>query len=155
MVIRRYREADRPALRAITAEAFRGVCIDQNIERIFGPAGDIHWQERKGRHIDDDVRAHAAGVFVAEDEGEVVGYVTTRLDRWGKVGQVANFAVRRDRQGQGIGRRLIEHALDYFREQGMLLARIETLVQNDRCMDFYPKLGFREVARQVYFAMRL
>ena len=129
--------------------------IDQNIERMFGAIAHTGWQQRKCCHIDEDVRAHAAGIFVAEEDGEVVGYITTRLDRQAKIGYMPNIAVRGGCQGRGIGRKLLEAVLEYFREQGMQLARIETLVQNERCMDFYPRTGFTEVARQVHFAMRL
>ncbi len=155
MTIRKYYEADRQALKDVTVHAFSGVSIDENIERMFGADEPGRWKERKASHIDDDVRAHAAGIFVAEEEGKVVGYITTRLDRGAKVGHIPNMAVHPDFQGRGIGRELIEAALDYFREQGMELARIETLVQNKRCMEFYPRIGFKEVARQVHFAMRL
>ena len=155
MTIRKYRESDRQALKEITAEAFRGVSIDENIERMFGADEPMRWKERKTRAIDDDVGAHAAGIFVAEEEGDVVGYVTTRLDRQAKIGYIPNMAVRGGHQGRGIGRELLESVLEYLRQQCMQLARIETLVQNELCMDFYPRMGFAEVARQVHFAMRL
>jgi ribosomal protein S18 acetylase RimI-like enzyme len=33
----------------------------------------------------------------------------------------------------------------------MRYVRIETLEQNRRCAALYPKLGFREIARQVHY----
>lgn len=155
MTIRKYREADRQALIEITAEAFRGVSIDHNIERQFGEVAHMGWRERKARAIEEDIRAHAGGIFVAEEDGRVVGYVTTRLDRQGKVGHIPNIAVEKGRRSKGIGRKLLEHGLSHFRERGMELARIETLTQNEVGVDFYPRLGFVEIARQVHFAMRL
>jgi ribosomal protein S18 acetylase RimI-like enzyme len=58
-------------------------------------------------------------------------------------------------QGKGLGRRLLEHALEYLRQQGMECARIETLEQNPIGSHLYPGLGFEEVARQIHYAMRL
>ena len=57
--------------------------------------------------------------------------------------------------GRGIGRRLIEHALQHFRGAGLTHARIETLEQNPVGQKLYPSLGFREIARQIHYGMRL
>jgi ribosomal protein S18 acetylase RimI-like enzyme len=58
-------------------------------------------------------------------------------------------------RGQGLGRRLIEHALDYFRREGLAYAMIETMAQNEAGQHLYPACGFVEVARQVHFVKRL
>lgn len=156
MVIRPYRETDRDALKRITVEAFDGVSIDQNIERQLGTIGDRDWTWHKARHIDADVAAAEAAIWVAEDErGEVLGYITTRLDMAAGVGLIPNLAVRAGQRGQGIGRQLIEYALARFREAGLAAARIETLEQNPIGRHLYPACGFEEVARQVHFARRL
>jgi ribosomal protein S18 acetylase RimI-like enzyme len=156
MHIRPYRDADRESLKAITVEAFGGVSIDQNIEACFGAIAGRDWRWRKGRHIDDDISAPGAAILVAEDgDGQIAGYISTRLDREAGIGFIPNLAVRQDERGQGIGRRLIEHALDMFRSAGLELARIETLDQNPIGRHLYPACGFVEVARQIHFAMRL
>ena len=56
---------------------------------------------------------------------------------------------------QGLGRRLIEHALERFRATGMAVAKIETLEQNTMGRWFSATLGFQEIARQIHFAMPL
>ena len=154
-MIRKYRDSDLDALKEITAACFDGVSIDHNIERAFGLIDGRDWQSRKVRHIDADVAANADGIFVAEEDGEVIGYVTARVDHAGKVGWIPNLSVRPEYQRRGIGRRLLRTALDYFRAEGMLLVRIETLEQNEVGMRFYPEMGFKEVARQIHYAMRL
>ena len=58
-------------------------------------------------------------------------------------------------QGKGLGRAMLGHAVAFFRRSGMEVAKIETLEQNPVGQALYPKLGFREVARQVHYAMRL
>ena len=155
MLIRRYHPADLPALKAITTEAFDGVSIDQGIEREFGPVNQRDWRWRKARHLDDDVAREAAGIFVAEDAGQIVGYITTWQDREAGLGHIPNVAVCRSHRGHGLGRQLIEHALAHFREAGLSHAKIETLAQNDVGNHLYRALGFREVARQVHFVAEL
>jgi ribosomal protein S18 acetylase RimI-like enzyme len=45
--------------------------------------------------------------------------------------------------------------LEHFRRNGVECARIETLEQNPIGQHLYPAVGFREVARQIHYAMRL
>ena len=155
MQIRPFQPDDLPILKAITTEAFGGVSIDHGIEQEFGPISGHDWRWRKARHIDDDVRADAEGIFVAETEGRVVGYITTRRDLDAGIGWIPNLAIAAEYRGQGLGRQLIEHALDHFRSLGLTHAKIETLAQNEVGYHLYTSLGFREVARQVHFVAEL
>lgn len=157
IIIRPFREADRASLRAMTAQAFDGVSIDQNIDRILGPVGLRDWQWRKGHHVDHDLEAIGGEIAVAEETEakRAVGYVSMRIDRDAGVGYIPNLVVEAHLRGQGLGRRLIEHALARFEQEGLSIARIETLDQNPIGSYLYPALGFREVARQIHFAMPL
>lgn len=155
MMIRPFQPDDLPELKRITVAAFDGVLIDQGIERLYGEIHGHDWQWRKARHLDDDVARNASGIFVAEIDGRIVGCVTTWLDRDGGIGHIPNIAVDASHRGQGLGRRLLEHALQSFREQGLTHAKIETLVQNDVGQHLYTLLGFREVARQIHLVAEL
>ncbi len=153
MEIRHYRPSDLETLKSITAICFDGVSIDQNIERLYGLVHGKDWRWRKKRHIDDDAEINAAGILVAEVDGRIVGYVTTRVDKAAGIGGIPNFAVLPEFQQRGIGRRLLEEAVAYFTAQGLTYARIETLDQNDVGAHFYPDFGFQEVARQIHYIM--
>lgn len=152
---RSYRPEDLPILREITVESFGGVSIDQAIEQHFGLINGHDWQWRKARHIDQDARRDPEGIIVAEDGGQVIGYVTTWIDREAGIGNIPNLAVRATHRGRGIGRRLLELAIQRFRDHRVPMAKIETLAQNAVGGSLYPALGFREVARQVHFVMPL
>ena len=84
ITIRPYNIADLPRVCAVTVESFDGVSIDRNIERHFGPVGGRDWAERKAREVALDCALQPDGVFVAEADGEVVGYVTCRLDQYAR-----------------------------------------------------------------------
>jgi len=156
MTIRTYTESDREALKDITIACFGPTSsIDLNIEMHFGLTNGKDWAWRKQRQIDSDIDANPSGIFVAEMDGVVVGYVTTGIDRHTKIGAIPNLAVLPAYGQQGIGRALVDRALAYFREQGMELARIETLASNPVGQQFYPSCGFTEVARQIHYAMPL
>lgn len=154
-MIRAYQNADLEALKAITAASFGGVAIDRNIEDKFGIVGGHDWIWRKLRHIDNDVAGeNAQHVFVWEEDGRVVGYVTGRVDHDSKIGWIPNLAVDGAHRSKGIGRKLLEFLLDHFKRQGMECAKIETLEQNSVGSGFYPSLGFEEVARQIHYVQR-
>jgi len=155
MNIRVYRPADLETLRQLTVEAFNGVSIDQNIEKRFGRVNDHDWQWRKARQVDADVSAHVAGLFVAEEEGQIVGFVTTRVDPEAGIGQIPHLVIAAGRRGQGLGKKLIHHALDWFRSLGLTHAKIETLDQNATSQHLFPACGFTEVARQIHYFMDL
>lgn len=150
-MIRPYRAADYDALVAITMAAFDGVSIDQSIERLHGVIAGVGWAERKASHVDADVAANPSGILVWESDGRVVGYVSCRCHPETRIGWIPNLAVEPEHQGEGIGQGLMEAAFDYLRARGMAFVRIETLEQNARCCAWYPKLGFREVGRQIHY----
>ncbi len=153
MTIRSFREDDRDALHRLTVECFEN-SMYVTVEQVFGPLRGATWQSRKLADVDGDLADHE-GVFVAEEEGEVVGFITTQLHPKLGVGHVANLAVSPVHQGKGIGAALLRKALDRFVSAGMTHARIETLEGNMVGRHLYPKLGFREMARQIYYMMAL
>lgn len=153
--IRPYEDADLGVVKEITLEAFDGIAIDQVIEGREGLLRGEDWRARKVRHIDTDVSRETGAVFVAEVDGAVVGYVTSWTDEASGIGHIPNLAVRVAFQGMGIGRRLIDHALDAFRTADMTHAKIETLETNEVGYGLYTSMGFEELARQVHFLKRL
>jgi ribosomal protein S18 acetylase RimI-like enzyme len=157
IIIRPFREADRAAVVTLTVAAFPGVSIDHNVDELLGSVAGRDWRWRKGRDVERDIDSPGTELAIAEDSehAATVGYVTMAFDRETRIGWIHNLAVRADLRGHGLGRRLIEHALSRFRAEGMTVARIETLEQNSIGRQLYPSLGFKEVARQIHYAMPL
>ena len=154
MTIRPFRESDRDALHRLTVECF-GNSMHVTVDEVFGPPKGIGWQSRKIADVNADCEANADGVFVAEEDGEVVGFITTRLDPATGIGHIANLAVGLAQQGRGIGSALLRTALASLSAQGMTHARIETLERNVVGRHLYPKVGFREIARQIYYMTKI
>lgn len=155
VTIRLVRQDDLEELRRITVEGFDGTAIDQRVEQALGLLSGHDWRWRKARHLDEDVAANPEGCFVAEHNGRVLGYITTRLDHASGKGRIPNLAVDAKAQKQGIGRQLIEHAMNYFRREGMSFVMIETMENNSVGQHLYPACGFVEVGRQIHFAMAI
>jgi len=147
--------ADAAAAAEITREAFRGVSIDQAVEQLIGPTAGMSWQEIKANEVRREIARSPRDCFVAKVGGKVVGYVTTHCDRVLLRGEIPNLAVDRRHRGRGIGRKLLNRALEHFRRAGMKQAKIETLQTNPVGQHLYPAVGFREVARQIHYVMAL
>jgi len=95
--------------------------------------------------------SHAASLFVAEVDGIILGIITTSQDQASGIGHIPNLSIAQKFQGCGMGRKLIQQALDYFRQSGMTHAKIETVVQNETGNYLYRSVGFREIARQIHY----
>jgi hypothetical protein len=107
IVIRPFRESDRPILRDMTVAGFEGVSIDHGIDERLGPISGRNWRWRKARDLDRDLDLFGATLAVAEDEqtGVVAGYVTMQCDAETRIGWIHNLVVGSHARGQGLGRR--------------------------------------------------
>lgn len=90
------------------------------------------------------------GCFVAEVDGRRAGIcVATPYEGFGFVGELIVVEAAR---GRGIGRRLLEHALDYLWTCG---ARTVFLDGVPAAVSLYERVGFRRVCRSLRFYGRL
>ena len=86
---------------------------------------------------------HSGRILVARTGPEIVGHL--QLADAGQPGQaeVKNMAVREDRQGQGLGRRLMQAALALLAAEGVTTVRVATAAADIGNLRFYQRLGFR------------
>ena len=86
------------------------------------------------------------GMLVAEDGGEIVGYVAvgraTRLESNRHVADIRGLAVAPDHQGRGLGRALVQAALDAARERGARKVTLRVLAPNTAARALYESCGF-------------
>jgi len=88
-----------------------------------------------------------AAVFVAVDEqnGAIVGSSFVRANQPGLGGHVANaaFMVATSATGQGVGRALGEHAIEWARQAGFAAMQFNFVVStNTRAIALWKNLGF-------------
>ncbi len=88
--------------------------------------------------------------FVWVEQDHVVGNVSLRRTlEWGAF-FVGNVAVHPDWQRQGIGRALMETALEEISAQGGRWVGLEVQADNEVARRLYRRLGFREVGRTLH-----
>ena len=80
-------------------------------------------------------------VLVAVDGERVIGHVQL-VDVPGGV-ELLTMAVAEDRQGEGVGRALVEHAIAACRADGVETLRVATAAASTGNLRFYQRLGFR------------
>jgi ribosomal protein S18 acetylase RimI-like enzyme len=88
-------------------------------------------------------------VFVAEEEGRVVGYVFAALEplSWkelrGPAGFIHDVAVAEELRRSGAGTKLMESAIGWLRERGAPRVLLGTAAANDAAQSLFHQLGFR------------
>jgi len=90
-----------------------------------------------------------AQVFVAENDGEIVGSYTLHPNQSGGGAHVANaaFIVAKHARGQGIGRAMGEHCLDEARRVGFRAMQFNFVVStNESAVKLWQDLGMKIVA---------
>ncbi len=132
-MIRSARPADRAAAEAIVAAAYAIY-----IERIG---------KKPGPMLDDYGRLSAAGaVSVIEEPAGTIAALIVLLPKPDHL-LLDNIAVRPERQGQGLGRRLIGFAEREARQLGHAELRLYTHARMTENIALYRKLGFVETGR--------
>ncbi|MBT4723546.1 MAG: GNAT family N-acetyltransferase [Planctomycetaceae bacterium] len=153
--IQQARASDLEIVIQLTLESFGLVSFESNIESEFGLVNGTSWRDRKADHIRADFADPDGRILLANSDEQAIGFVSIRLNRKTKIGVIANLAVRPAKRNSGVGRKLILAAIDEMKKEAMELARIETLGQNEIGQSLYPNLGFREIARQIYYCQDL
>jgi len=85
------------------------------------------------------------GFLIAEVSHHLAGYVITRLSpwRWGRRrGGITSLAVHPFHLRQGIGRSLMQTALEFLREARVKVVELEVSVENAPALALYRSLGF-------------
>src|ERR1700736_1887697 len=136
MRIRRATDSDRDAIWEIFREvvaAGETYPLDPNISRVDALA---YWFQRN------------AHVYVAENDGEMVGSYTLHANQAGDGSHVANagFIVAKDARGQGIGRAMGEHCLKEARRLGFRAMQFNFVVStNESAVKLWQTLGMKIV----------
>lgn len=127
--IRRALQSDEAPLEAIRAAAFAPVFA--SFRSILGT--EIY--ERAQRHEDEAqagllsslfAQSSEWELFVAENGGELVGFVSLNLNRERLVGEIGLNAVHPKHAGKGYGTTLYEFAVERMKQAGMKVATVAT-----------------------------
>ena len=101
------------------------------------------WRENTFRGL---MRRTDTDLFVAEEDGEVLGYAAC----WTVVDQseLGNVAVAVDARGRGVGRALVDAVVVRVRDRGARELFLEVRESNLGAQKVYRERGFEEVGRR-------
>jgi ribosomal protein S18 acetylase RimI-like enzyme len=94
-------------------------------------------------------------VFVADEDGEVAGYVYAALEplNWkelrGPAGFIHDVAVREESRRTGLGTQLLAAGIDWLREHGAPRVILWTAAPNEAAQQLFRARGFRETMREM------
>jgi ribosomal protein S18 acetylase RimI-like enzyme len=111
----------------------------------------------KGQQIKAHCEQHPEWVYVCEQGGRIVGFVTFRLHHDTKIGVIGNNAVDPDCGLKGIGQEMYRAVRDHFRAEGMIYAKVHTGLDDAhaRARRAYERAGFDIRHENVDYYMRL
>ena len=92
----------------------------------------------------------ANALFLAEDDGSPVGFVTAWLE--GHIAKIGDLYVSEAGRRQGIGRKLVDTVVENLRARGATHLFVNA---NPQALDFYDRLGFREESRSLVLPLEV
>jgi ribosomal protein S18 acetylase RimI-like enzyme len=109
----------------------------------------VGFMSRSDPHLED-----VLGGFVWIESGQVVGNVTLqRLDPYGSRWQLANVAVAKAFRGRGIGRALVEAALERIAERRGTWAVLQVRNDNLTALGLYERFGFEPLTEEAILTL--
>jgi mycothiol synthase len=135
--IRPFRDEDLAGLLALNARAFAEHPEQRGMDRAeFERRASSDWFD-------------PAGLFVAEQGGNIVGFHWTKVDEG--MGEVYVLAVDPDHHGTGLGAALLRRGLDHLADVGVNAVELYVEEENAGALDLYSSAGFAEVGRDVLY----
>jgi len=90
-------------------------------------------------------------VFVAEDEGRLVGFIVFKMER--DYGYIDNIVVSKEKQGKGAGRALVAYVEDIAKSKGCYLIKTDTTENTDgvpwKSYGFWIRMGYEDTGERL------
>ena len=118
---------------------------DVRIETYSGPRVNLRrlFELAEDSAAELDSYIDAGRVLVATSDGEIMGHLQLTGTDDPRQAEIKNMAVREDRQGQGVGRRLIQAAVDLVVAESVTTILVATAAADIGNLRFYQRCGFR------------
>jgi dTDP-4-amino-4,6-dideoxy-D-galactose acyltransferase len=143
--MRRFRPDDLPALKEIAGR------LHTDSRFFFDP----HFSPARSRAmfeiwIETSCLNRDGGVFVAERQQKPVGYVACGIGK-DRAGQIELLGVDTPAQGAGLGRRLVNAALEWFAANRVARVSVVTQGRNVAAQRLYQTCGFTTESLQIWY----
>lgn len=134
-------------------EASVDATLGSPLDRLATPSWDDHHEAV----VREACGSPDASVVVAEDDGTIVGFVASHVHAasagMSRYGEVTVIAVAPECRGRGIGRALLEHAVQELRDTGVPVIMLQTGADQGHApaRALYTAVGFRRLPTAQYW----
>jgi glucosamine-phosphate N-acetyltransferase len=92
-------------------------------------------------------------IYVAEYNGEIIGATTLLIEQkfihdGGKVGHIEDVVIRKEYQGKGVGKKIVNVLLKYAKKKGCYKTILDC---SDELVPFYESIGFKRYSNSMRF----
>lgn len=151
--LREIKQADLPALQALAIETFRQTFAhDNSPQQLAEYFAQVYSLETLKQELANPESLH----ILAEVDGQPAGFLKTN---WGAAQteneldaayEIQRLYVLQEFQGQGIGKRLFEYALEQAQQSGFEWAWLGVWEKNVKAQKFYAKYGFERFSQHAF-----
>ncbi len=109
------------------------------------------FEEKMRYYYSTRIRAGDGIILIASFDDKAVGFIDAHLKERPPIfkqrvqGYIANVFVLPEVRGKGIGRKLVEGAIVWLRDQGALDVELSVAERNESGRSFWQNLGFRDI----------
>lgn len=122
------------------------------IEALWTKLNDLHFsgstyfkehfaQLRFDRRRDKILANESVSVFGIKENQALVAYCVATVN--GGAGEIYSLYVEPDYRGSGVGRQLLDHAVNWLSAQSAETIRVYVAEGNEQALPFYESLGFK------------
>lgn len=116
----------------------------QNLDAVTAieqAANQFPWQRK---HFESSLRAgHTAHIFLNDSEQIIAYYIVQQIV---DEAHLLNICVDPGAQGKGVGRKILEHVIDYAESIPASIILLEVRQSNLRAQNLYSSIGFNEMS---------
>ena len=123
---------------------------------------DLFFTRRKEGHINfkmhlmECIKSDDACVFIAEEKGEVLGYILGKIEQYPPVFETEKYVeiydmyVKKSFRRQKIGSQLVNQLVDFFKKKGVTRIEMKVSSKNKTGILFWKKQGFDEYMKLMH-----
>jgi len=153
--IRSFEAVDRGAVVGLSLRAWAPVhvSIREALGADINDALQPDWRARQQADVEAVLAAPQTNVWVAHEDGAVVGFVAVRIHDDRRIGEIDMLAVDPAHQRVGVGTALTVYALEWIRSSGVAVAMVGTGADPGHApaRRTYEKAGMQVVPMARYF----
>ena len=150
VVLRQAQEADLPRVAEIAVICYRPIhdyyvsVLGEEGYRAMSRNPEQTWEARKSEKLRQWYRRHPQWLWVLDDSGALIGFVSFTINATKKLGGIKNNGIIPAHGGQGWATFMYRAVLRHFREQGIRFAYVDTGLDpaHEAARQAYRAVGF-------------